>query len=845
MNFFKNIHYDKTQKAMYVWEYENGKTIKRKRELATNYFVPSNEPTEWKSIEGKFMQMKTLQSRESPYKIKQQYKSQNKQTGEMNYDKESKYLLWNYNSDQLNSELNDVGFNKVFNVGYFDIEVDVENEFPNPTEVKYPISLISVVSNGKTTTFGSRPYTGDSDVVKDYYHIPDEKRLLEKFFSFITKEYIDILSGWYSNGFDMPYIFNRYLSLIDAVPEYESKWESVYRIEGLPLNKVVYEPHKGRWVIPGITHIDYMDIYEQLTYDPHDSYGLDYVARRNINKGKLEYEGSMSDFWKKDWNRFVEYNIIDTVLIKEVNDAIAFIELYVTFAYSSLIPISKCESSIAQIEGYIIQYLHKKGLVLPDVKKGIRGEFEGAYVMAKKGHFKNCFSFDATSLYPSIIMQWNVSPETLVMNPSEEEKKDLISTTTDGQYYRKDIKGIIPEIMEVLFDTRVGWKDKLGDAKTAGDKRLIQYYHNQQMNYKILANSFYGVLGHESFTFYNLTNASIIPALGQAIIRYFGEEVAQKIFVRMSHVQFLEIFPEWEISEEMFNEAKEDYLANSHVLTDTDSYYICMDAMVTRIKTTDNFLEMGYKFIDRLYDPYTKIKATKWSDQFNPYEYRIDFKREKIITDMIIFARKKYVSYTLDSEGKVYGYNDKGYGASFDVTGLEIKRTDTAIALQKFAREVLDWIVDGKDYTFINSEIIRLRAKFEIFDYGDICIRKGIKDIKKYMVEDPIKGALIKHTPMQNKLAMQYNVIKKDLGLFHLEDANSGSKLRYVFVNIRNPWGVNCICWVGEPPLQILKHFQIDYGVQFEKAVMSMVNRTFDAIGWDDPVLHTQQLAFI
>jgi len=843
-SLFKNIHLDKKQKCIYLWEYDTElkRTIKRKHDIDTTYFVPANKPTKWKNIEGQFMEQKTLAPRENGYQIKKDLDRVGKTTAEMNYDQESKFLLHKYFNKSLPTTLNDVGFKRVFNVGYFDIEVDSSDlEFPEPDKHKFPVNLVTIVSNSGTHTFGIRPYNGTSELVQNYYYIQDEVKMLERLFAFITKDGIDILSGWNSANFDIPYLLKRYIHLKQLVPEHESDWEVIYRIEGLPLNKVIYSPVKKTWEIVGVTHIDYMKIYTDLTYDPHDSYGLDYVAKKVVNKGKIVYDGTFEEHWRNDWDCFVEYNIMDTVLIKEINDAIAFIELYVTFAYGSLIPIRNCESSISQIEGYIIQYLHKKGLVLPDVKKGVRGEFSGAYVMANKGRYRNVFSFDATSLYPSIIMQWNISPETLVMNsnPTQEFRDTHISTTRADQFYRKDVKGIIPEIMQDLFDERVTWKDKMKIAKNENNKAMTMFCNNQQMNYKILANSFYGVLGHESFTFYNIANASMITEFGQAIIRYFSEEVARCIFDNMSRDQFIELFPEWKISENAFNKAKKKYKETSLVLIDTDSYYICMEELVNKIETTDNFLEMGYKFIDRLYDPFTKIKATKWSKQFNVDEYKIDFKREKIIKDMIIFARKKYVSYTLDSEGKYFGYDN----LSFDVTGLEIKRTDTAPILREFAKNTLDWIVEDKDYQFINKEVLILKEKFNFLDINEICLRKGIKNLEKYQTHDPFNN-LLPHTPFQNKVSMQYNAIRKELGMNHLPEIRSGVKLRYAFVNPRNKWGVDSICWTEDAPMDFLAHFEIDYDVQFQKAVMSMIDRTFDAVGWDKPNFRTESLSF-
>lgn len=859
---FKNIHYDRRSNSIYLWEYdpETKKTTKRKYEYENKYFVKSNTPTGWTDIFGNHMQMQTAEPKENTKQLATRLREMGKPTGELNYDPRSKFLLWRYGENDISKTLSELGFHNVFNVGALDIEVAFEKgKFPEADKAEYPINLLTIVQkSGKATTFADKPYTGKNEngKVQDFYFIDDEVARLDRFFKFIGRDAkLDIITGWYSSGFDIPYIFNRYMRINPNCIEVDDGYKIILKIPTLPMGTATYDKRMKVWTIDGMSHIDYQLIYKQFTFDPHESYSLDYVAKRILKKGKMPYIGkNMYEFYTEHWNPFVEYNIIDTELIFEIDAKIAFLELYAVFAYSSLIPFDRCDSSIAQIEGYIARYLHKRNQIFPDTEKGKQEAFDGAYVMANKGKYKNLLSFDATSLYPSIIVQWNISPETKVMSP-QGDTSHLISTARPNQFYKKDFKGIVPEIVDDIFNLRKSWKNKYTDAKSKGmDKAYVNYCYNLQLNYKILANSFYGVLGHPSFVFYDLDNASLIPLHGQHIIKYFGEIVAKGVFDKMTHRQFDKMFPEFELTESEFESAKKEYKDTAHCLSDTDSFYISLDAFYKRSKAKLDFWEFASIMVDRLYTPYNNIMGKKWSSQFNVNEYRIHFKREKIISDMIVFAKKKYVCYVYDSEGTTFckKNEDKSdwldengkreWMLDFEVVGLEIKRTDVSEAVRGFARKVIDWIIEDKDKYFINKEVIKLKTKFQgLMNIEDICLKKGVREYDKYAVENPFRS-LKAHTPIGHRASMYHNEIIKQLGIIVPPITNS-AKIRYVFVKPRkNRWRINVIAWQDEFPPEFEEHFDIDYDEIFDKTIVSVVTRLFDAVGWSAPTTMTNSL---
>lgn len=595
---YKNIYYDRNSNSMYLWEWEENKsgrgvTKKKKLEYENKYFVPSpgNVPTEWRDVSGRYMVPKVLDKKENADKKRKQLKALGMRTAELGYAAESKFLLWRYQQEDLTAQLKEKGYHNVYDVGFYDIEVASDDGF-DPSCVKktgiatHPINLITFVYNNKEdyVTISTSDYSGSGEdaEVKDFIYVESELDLLKHSFRIIGN--LDVISGWNSVWFDLPYMFTRYQQLLkeELGEDYEelhilddNNYKTVFKCPELPLGKYILNKRDGTFEIPGVQHIDYMDVYKQLTYDPHDSYSLGYVCQRNIGEGKVTFDGTIFTIWKTDYNKFVEYNIQDTLLLKKLDQKLGFLEVYTIFAYSSLIPLSRVESSIAQIEGYIIKYLHRKGVVMPDKERVSKKEseddegFEGAYVVANPGRYKWLVSYDATSMYPHIIMQWNISPETKVLggNPND---MSLIRTYRPDLFYKNTTKGVVPEIVEDIFNQRKYWKDLYNQVKKTDDKVYARYCYNLQLNFKILANSIYGVLGNKHFVFYDIDNAECVTMMGQNIIKFFTEDVVPNIFSKMNYKQFNKLFPELQINENGFERIQTRF-KSSRSITDTDS----------------------------------------------------------------------------------------------------------------------------------------------------------------------------------------------------------------------------------------------------------------------------------
>lgn len=362
------------------------------------------------------------------------------------------------------------------------------SEFPKPELAKYPINLITLnfVNKGKIYTFGSDPYTGNSPLVQNYIHDKNEKQLLEKFIQFWRKSRVDIAVA-YNAPFDFGYILKRCENLgID--PNTMS-----------PVGRVEYKNPK-RIRIHGITILDYIDLYKKFSFTPQPSYKLENVAMAEIKEGKTKYEGNIFTIWQTNWNLFVEYNIQDTILVEKMDKKRRFINLAIKLAMESIVPIDRCMTTTAIVEGYILKTIHKQNRVMSDrvrddvwEKDDDDDELEGAYVEAHPGFYNWLMSFDVESLYPHMIMMYNISPETKL---SEDDIKNMdpseyIKTPVEGVYYKKNVKGILPMITETIFKERKMYKGLMKEAFEQHNEEEHEYFDGMQHNRKILINCFH------------------------------------------------------------------------------------------------------------------------------------------------------------------------------------------------------------------------------------------------------------------------------------------------------------------------------------------------------------------
>jgi DNA polymerase elongation subunit (family B) len=823
---YKRIYYDPYHCKIYLWEAKpDGSTGKEIINHSIEYYIPDN--THQSTITDVYGNHVIKQVSYNKTKIRT-LKESGVLCCETDIHEATKFLHNRYLNKNIVPKMSN------FSIGYIDIETAVENEFPDPINTKYKVNLISLVSSktNKTYVFGLEDYTGENKSIQ-YCKCENENELLTKFAKFFRHCNFDILTGWYIDDYDVPYIIRR-MKMIGLDPS-----------ELSPIN-VINEDNYGHISIAGLNILDYMKLYKEFIKDPRPSYSLDTISKIEIGEGKLTFDGGFNSIYKTDWNKFVDYNIQDSLLVRKLDKKLKLIELAINFSYKALIPFERSLSTIAIITGYMLSYLHKNNMVMNDKGDYTQEGYKGAYCFAAPGRYENVMSYDCESMYPHLIIAFNCSMETKVKEPTG-DTSNLIKSVIPGLYYKSDKMGILPTITKMAFDERKHDKLKMRicefkelgksdeEIKTSlkmDDKKLSEfldeiskeegnsaYYDNQQYIKKILANSMYGVLGNPYFHYYNLDDAEAVTLGGQQLIQHFASGI-NRYFLEKFHVDY------------KCDPIKE----NQVVLVDTDSCYVkfgeIMDRLISSgvMQKSDNLIKSASKINSDVLRPLIDETLNDFVKLYNIKQI-FNFKREKIITKMIILAKKRYVVEYVWDEGIVL---DK---PEIDRVGIDTERASTPQFCRDKLKELITFILDGKSRDFIMDKICLIKEEFKTKPIEEISSPTGINNYEKYAkpVEEYINDGIsyVKGCPLHMKSAIAYNYMIRKHDLPY-EPASSGTKIKHIYVNEDNEARVNAIGFVGKWPECFNEYFKINYEKQFSKTVESLMNEFFEMFGWEE-----------
>jgi len=852
MSGFKRIYYEASNNKLYHWFYDDeGKSQKEELHPEIEYYVIDNSKKS--NITDIFGNPVILQKSENIFAMKEIAKLM--KTYETNISEEIKFLQKTYKGKELKADI------KNFNICTVDIEVESEGEFPEPEEVKYPINLITAHFSkiNQTYTWGTKQYTGTSDTVQNYHYCETEILMIQRFVEFFRKQRVDVITGWFCKFFDVPYIINRKAKLkidlsLSPIGIYKENKSGGYHID------------RGGYIVAGIPILDGRDLYKNFVYDKKVSYSLGAIGLEEVGEGKLEFEGTINTLWKTDWNKYVEYNVQDVNLTRKIEDKKKHIELAINFCYQALIPFDSIFSSISLITGYILKYLHERNMVYPDRDRNQHktDKFPGAYVMAKIGHFEHVINFDVKSMYPHMLMQYNISPETLVLDPTEEEKKHLLKTplseyktwdTANGDfkiggiYYKKN-KGVLPDIVEKIFNERtmLETKKNIADNRENGakpeqlynkyNKGMVdevfstnlnsEYYDSQQKIRKILINSIYGVLGNQFFNFFNINNAIAVTLSGQNLIKYLSNCINQYVKDNW-HIVAKKLYPE--IKE--IKKITKDLV----ILIDTDSNYLCLEELINSLnltlKSDDEFEAFTLKLIKEFFEPFFEKVLQKYALSYGVKQI-IDFRYEKIIQQKITLAKKKYADVVIHKKGKSIR------PGKIDITGIEVIRTDTPKFFQTNIMNVIREIFKTKDKNKILDMMREIKIEFLKAKPDAISIPTGVSDYQKWAL--PIKVYMekglsyMKGVPIHNRASINYNYLLKKYKL-HYQPVDNGTKIKYIYViPSKNILNQNIIGYVGHWPEEFNNMFVIDNDQQWQVAFQSVIERFFTVMGWGETI---------
>jgi DNA polymerase elongation subunit (family B) len=475
MNFYTNVFYDFN--SILLSEKENGVTKYRSEKFAPSVFIPSTKPTKIKSIKGESVSEMKFDSYQQYKEFVDQYSDV--PNFQIHGDIASEYQFINkkYGTDIS------YDFSKI-DIMYIDIETTTENGFPTMEDPKEKINVITVSSTrtGKAT-FCLGKFKTNEDI--RVFEFTDEEDLLKSFIEYFSHNYPDIVSGWNIRFFDFPYLIRRIKTVMGF------KYAKKLSPWGILKEKFVTRKSKEdlMYDIIGIGILDYLEVYKTFTYVNQESYRLDHIAYVELGERKLSYAEfeSFTDFYKKDFQKFVEYNIRDVELVQKLEEKLKLIELSVALAYSAGVNYQDVFSQVRTWDVIIFNYLNANGIVIPPKRRTRKdAQYAGGYVKEPLvGMHEWVLSFDLNSLYPHLIMQYNISPETLtddgmrgVVSPDgilkngmvamrnlEENKNKGVSTAANGTTYRKDVRGFLPELMDTMYKDRKMFKNKMIESK--------------------------------------------------------------------------------------------------------------------------------------------------------------------------------------------------------------------------------------------------------------------------------------------------------------------------------------------------------------------------------------------
>jgi DNA polymerase elongation subunit (family B) len=810
----------------------DGKRIKQKIEYSPSLYISTNKKTEYRSLDGEPLMRKLFGNIYEAKDYLDKFKDVTNARVFGNTRYEYAYIA-EHHPDMVEWDQD-----KIL-VAVIDIEVGSENGFPDPYDANEPITAIAI------TYMGSPPIVlgcGDYEVQGDetYIKCRDEWTLCKKFIELWSRKCPDVITGWNTKFFDIPYLINRFNKILgEDETKKLSPWNFIKNrttnINGRQL--IAYE-------IVGVASLDYIELYKW--YAPggksQESYRLDNIAQVELGDGKISYDEfeNLHQLYKQNYQKFIEYNIKDVDLILRLEDKLKLIELALTLAYDTK---SNYEDVFAQTrmwDSLTYSYLLKQNIIVPPkVIQEKDAAFEGAYVKeVQVGLHDFVASFDLNSLYPHLMMQYNISPETLVEpeNYTEAMRKVIssgvtvdkllvksidtselegVTLTPNGQFFRTDIQGFLPKMMEEMYEDRKKFKNLMiqakkeyevekDDSKKYEIEKRIARYDNLQLAKKVSLNSAYGALGSQYFRFYDLRMALGVTTAGQLSIRWIENKINEYMNKLLS-------------TEEI------DYV----IASDTDSIYLKLGPLVDKVYSKKTDVNQLISFMDRVCEdkiqPYIDKSYQELATYVHAYDQKMQMKREGLANKGIWIAKKRYILNIYNNEGVQYAE------PKMKVMGLEMVKSSTPAAIRVKMKDSIKLIINGTEDD-IHKFIADFREEFRNMPPEEISTPRGMNGLKTYT--DAV-SMYKKGTPIHVKGAILYNHHLKQLGLTKkYELIKEGEKIKYTYLKMPNPFKETVISYPSRLPKEFELDKYVDYDLQFDKTFLDPIRGILDCIGW-------------
>ena len=825
---YQNIYYQRERNLIHLWDDQRGYSSFP----YTRYAYEPAERGEYKSIYGDTLT--------KIYK----FKKDDPNLFESDVPETTRALV------DLYSESDDASTGHV--ILTYDIECEMDSGLPNPEEAKNGITSIALHDSATNqywvlvmdVTGKMEEKTTDKAIVIPF---KDERDMLMKYLELYEMINPSIVTGWNIDYFDTPMLYNRIKRLLGE--------RQANRLS--PIGKCFWSPYRKRFFMAGVSYLDYIELYKKYNYGELPNYRLDTVGQIELGRGKIEYQGNLDQLFRDDIEKFIEYNLVDVELVVEFDKKLDFIDLCRGIAHAGHVPYEDFVYSSKYLEGAMLTYLRRKGLVAPNkpadrqekmqaLRDNNQEKFIGAYVKDPiVGKYDWVYDLDLTSLYPSIIMTLNISPEskigkirdwdankfvkgevdTYYIGEDEISKENLkkyleqskFSVASNGVLYRTDSVGCIPGILDIWFNQRVEFKNEMKKYGKAGNKEKYAYYAKRQLVQKILLNSLYGVLGLPAFRFYDVDNATAVTTTGQTVIKSTAD---------MGNIKY--------------NKELGTPDLDSNIYIDTDSVFFSavplMDKRYPKWKDEEQDTIAGYvndiaeEMQDYLNDFYD-ILSTKILN-VDKDKHRLEIKKEYVAKAGLWVAKKRYAQWIISDNGVPV---DK-----LDVKGLDVKRSSFPKAFQEIMAEVLISILRGETEEEISDKVLAFKKSMTEQDTKVIAKNSAVKNLTKYMPKGKrqlfqwVSGA-----PAHVKAAISYNDCLKHFDVpFKYEPMKNGDKVKWVYLKT-NPLGLSGLAFTGysDPPeIEEFISTYIDHNKIFERELQGKLQDFYDSIGWGDVV---------
>ena len=825
---YQNVFYDKGTKVAHVWDDKEG-----------HITFPFEPYAYRKSSNGQYMSLFGDKLEKVTY-----FSRDDASLFESDVPETTRILVDKY----TDSDMVSTGHNILF----FDIEVEMDSGTPDIEKAENEITSIALYfSNTKKYTVlvldkdGTASKTKLDDESVELVSCLTEKDLLKKFYDLYEGNLPTIVTGWNCDFFDIPYLFNRTKNILGK--------KTALRLS--PIGEHFFSPYRNRYFFGGVSILDYLTVYKKFTYTQLPSYALDAVSKKELGRGKVEYEGNLDELKKKDLKKFIEYNITDVELIVKLNEKLQFIDLVQGICHVGHVPYEDYVYSSKYLEGAVLTYLKRRNIVAPNkpadrqermaaVRESGEEKFIGAYVKDPiVGKYEWIYDLDLTSLYPSIIMSLNISPETKIgkidnwdaedyiknkekdyIVDGEIVSKDLVekffkaynySIASNGVLYKTDEKGVIPSILDEWFDKRVEYKDLMKKYGKEGDNEKYVFYKQRQLVQKILLNSLYGVLGLPAFRFYDIDNAEAVTLSGQTVIKKTADILNLK-----------------------YNKELNTQDVDYNIYIDTDSCFFSALPLVKHRfpeidvnddeKMTEKIYEIAnesQEFINSFYDIFSKRF-------FNIDKHRFEIKQEMIAKSGMWVAKKRYAQWIIADNGVRV---DK-----LDVKGLDVVRSSFPKAFQKFMSNLLISILKGASKDEIDTLILEMKKNVHTFDIVDLAKNSSLNNLVKYRGEIDIGmiNSFNKGTPAQVKGAIAYNRLLAHYKCpYKFLPFRDGDKLKWIYLK-DNPFGIETLAFRGDSDPKEIKKFiatYVDRDYMFTSELDNKLQDFYSALKWQMP----------